>query len=258
MFPATRRTRKAAGFSIQWLSGCIRRPTSPSNGSLDASTEAPDASGEAPNSGAVRFELPRNSLSIRDFDPRRRGAGGPRGATIPFVFSPRSPSGLIHPRHLDEHGRDIIEQIIDQVTAALSPSDSINLSGFLQDADYYFFAHPAFAAAEIERTPDPASLVRIKLTLADDVATLQAVANALREVWHSILYNHFEACSITWYREATCLRFVTVVGNDLFHVTGTAYALGAGYTNLVAAFDRDFGIYGPLPGVPGGLPSWAV
>lgn len=216
-----------------------------------------------PVSRQIQGPFPSNCLATPCPFVTSTLAGGapaiPGDATIWFMFSPRSPSGLIRPRNLDEHGRDIIEQIIAQVTAALSSSANDNLDGFLHDADYYFGSHPAFAAAKIERTPDPASLLRIKLTLTDDVATVQAVANALREVWLSILYNHFEASSITWYREATCLRFVTVVGNDLFHVTGTAYALGAGYPNLVAAFERDFGnIHGPLPGIPGGLPAWAV
>jgi hypothetical protein len=148
--------------------------------------------------------------------------------------------------------------VLAQIVATLPPSSGENLLGFHMDASLYFCRKREFWDAVVKRTDDPACPIRANLLLRDEVSTVQEVSLALRDVCQSLMYSHFAACSVNWYREATCLRFVTVIDGNQFHVTGTALAHGPRYPELVAAFDRDFGQHGgPLRPMPGGLPSWA-
>ena len=152
---------------------------------------------------------------------------------------------------------NLIDTVIAHITATIPASSGANLLGFEMDAFLYFSGQELWHA-DVHRSDEPSCLIRANLLLTEKVATVQDIATALRDVWQSIMYADFGACSINWYREATCLRFVTAIA-DKFYVTGTALAHGPNYPDLVAAFDRDFSrLRAPLRSLPGGVPSWAA
>jgi hypothetical protein len=76
----------------------------------------------------------------------------------------------------------------------------------------------------------------------------------LTQALPQLVYNHFSACSVDWYREATVLRFVTVPARWDYCVTGTVLATGPRYPELLAQFEREFStIHGPIRSWQGGL-----
>ena len=168
-----------------------------------------------------------------------------------------SPAELMNQLELTDH--NLIESLVDAVLRILPPSSGGDLLGFEMDTSLYFIQSPAFADTKVERTNDPRCLIQASATLADNVSSVQDIWRALRGVWQSMMYKHFAACSIASYREATRLRFVTVIGGNHFHVTGVALVHGPKYPDLVTTHDRDFGQYGgPLQPLPGGMPSWVA
>ena len=142
----------------------------------------------------------------------------------------------------------MIENLIVRIAREFPASSGDNLDGFVMDADCYFSQQDAFASAQVERGVGPLSVVNISIILAESVQSLQQVARALEAAWTETRYKHFAASGITWYREATVLRFVTVVSDESYFISGTATASGPRYADLVQAFERDFGsMHGPLP-----------
>jgi hypothetical protein len=142
----------------------------------------------------------------------------------------------------------IIESIVGSIRCQLPPSSGDNLTGFLMDADHFFSEHGAFATVDVRRSEDVTSQLNVTLSISERVQSLQDLAYALGDVWRSIAYQHFEASSVTWFREATVFRFVTVISGELFFVSGTARASGPHYPRLVEAFERDFRLLDPTPG----------
>ena len=104
----------------------------------------------------------------------------------------------------------IIESIVGSIRCQLPPSSGDNLTGFLMDADHFFSEHWAFATVDVRRREDVTSLLNVTLSISERVQSLQDLSHALGDVWRSIAYQHFEASSVTWFREATVFRFVTV------------------------------------------------
>jgi hypothetical protein len=142
----------------------------------------------------------------------------------------------------------MIERVIDEVIRRLPPSDGDNLLGFQIDADHFLGECDALASVEVERSSDIRSLLNASAILADHVSSLHDISQALFAVWQSLYYPHFHASAIHWYREATILRFLTVISDDGYFVTGTVTVSGEQYPRLVEKFEREFGgLRGPLP-----------
>jgi hypothetical protein len=118
----------------------------------------------------------------------------------------------------------------------------------VQDVDYALIGmeEKLFSSAEVGSSPDPRSLVNAHVVVSPGAKSLQEVAEGLKRVLQFIAYAHFFAASVEWYREATVLRFVTIISGEQFYVTGTVTASGPGYPELVATFQRDFDHIGPL------------
>ena len=153
----------------------------------------------------------------------------------------------------------LVEDVIDRTISAHPASSGDNLVGFSEDLHHSFGTNPAFASADIAVTTEPSCLFRIKLVIAPDLPNIQAVTSALLDAWQFARYSCFEASSVAWFREATCLRFVTVISEGSFCVTGVAFAHGPGHAALIQQLERDFGtIASDVRPFPGGLPAWAA
>jgi hypothetical protein len=155
----------------------------------------------------------------------------------------------------------MIEDVISGIVARLRPSSGDDLSGFLHDADYALseLESGVFSSADVLSSEDPRSLVNARIIVSPSVASLQDVSQALLRAFGFMAYPHFQASNVQWYREATVLRFITIISGDAFYVTGTLTATGPEYPKLVKSFDRDFGaLHGLVPPLPNGGRSDAV
>jgi hypothetical protein len=142
----------------------------------------------------------------------------------------------------------LIERVIADIAGRLPPSSGDNLTGFVIDADHFLGECDAFESVEVDRSTNPRSLLEIRAEVAVSVNTVQEISHALLDAWQSIAYTHFQASAVHFYKEATVLRFVTVISNDAFYVSGAVRVAGAHYPALVQRYDRDFGAsHGPLP-----------
>lgn len=141
----------------------------------------------------------------------------------------------------------MIEAVIQQVLASVPPSSGDNLLGFKIDANYYFEAHKAFTKTRVSQTQNPACLLDMRGEVAPHVSSLQEISTALIEVWQSLAYNDFQATACHWYQEATVLRFVTVISDNQFCVTGRMAIAGPHYPKLAQQFDQNFGLLLHLP-----------
>ena len=134
-----------------------------------------------------------------------------------------------------------IEETIKNILVRIPPSPGDDLVGMLIDAEHYLTEHKNFSSASVKTTQDPACLLTADVIIADDTSTLQGVYQALLDVWASISYTNFQASSVFMCKDATILRFVTVISNDAFCVTGRFKAFGPKYSRLVAEFEKNFG-----------------
>ena len=142
----------------------------------------------------------------------------------------------------------MIERVVAEVARTLPPSSGDNLTGFLIDADHFFGESRALRSVEVDRSADRSSLVEVRAEVAPSVETVQDLSDALVKAWQPIAYSHFQAFAIHWYMEATVLRFVTVISDDSFYVSGTVRVAGSHYPTLVERYERDFGAsHGLLP-----------
>ena len=146
---------------------------------------------------------------------------------------------------------DVFESVISEVVSTASASSGDNLTGFVYDAEHYLSENEVLVDVSVRRTAEPRCLLVIDARVTDKATTLQDVASTLREAWVSLAYAEFEASSCAWYREATLLRFVTVMSGPRLFVTGRVIASGGPYDRLVERFVREFGeLHGPLDSVP--------
>lgn len=142
----------------------------------------------------------------------------------------------------------MIERVIADIAGRLPPSSGDNLTGFVIDADHFLGECEALESIHVDRATNPSSLLEIRAVVSASVTTVQEVSHALLDAWQSIAYTHFQASAVHFYKEATVLRFVTVISGDAFYVSGTIRVAGPHYSALVQRYDRDFGAsHGPLP-----------
>jgi hypothetical protein len=142
----------------------------------------------------------------------------------------------------------MIEEVISSVIENMRSSSNDVSEGFFVDVDHFLEQCQALQSVQFEPSSDPRSLVVAIAEVDSSVESIQDLTYALKEVWGAIAYLHFEATSIQWFKEATVLRFVTVISDENYYVTGTIRVAGPHYPLLVQRFERDFGdMHGPLP-----------
>jgi hypothetical protein len=153
----------------------------------------------------------------------------------------------------------MLPELIARLRETIPPSEGDSLLGFKMDCDVFFAEDPLIDEVAVARTTDPSELLRIRVRLALNAATLQDVSRALTTAWQNVAYSEFQATSLEWFQEAIVLRFVTVISGARFFVSGCTVATGPTYPSLVSAFHRDFGsLRRPLRHLPDGIPAWAI
>jgi hypothetical protein len=140
----------------------------------------------------------------------------------------------------------MIERVIDQIASSHRPSTGDDLSGFVHDLDWALEDGEEFESFEVHETSDPRELIRVQAVFKPGAVNIQALGQALDRVWSSVGYQFFRASSLTRYRDATVLRFVTVIGAESFFVAGSLRVTASDYATLVSQFEKDFESLGAL------------
>jgi hypothetical protein len=135
----------------------------------------------------------------------------------------------------------MIESIIQRVMDSTRPSSGSDLLGFEMDSVAYFGGNKAFLNAKVSRTGDPSCLLEMHGEIRKHIKSLQQIRSVLNKIWFDLEYRHFQATSCVWYKEATVLRFVTVISDNAFYVTGKMIVGGGHYSQLVEKYEREYG-----------------
>jgi hypothetical protein len=129
----------------------------------------------------------------------------------------------------------MIESIIKQIAEKIPPSSGTSLLGFTQDLDYTLGkSKDIISPYKISRTEIPHRLVTVRAQITDSVTDLQIVVEAIENVWSSVMYRYFEASSYQYYKEAAVFRFVTIIRNEKFFISGAIVLEGEKYHSLIS------------------------
>ncbi len=146
----------------------------------------------------------------------------------------------------------MIESLIRQIAEKIPPSSGANLLGFTQDLDYALWKSKGIISPyNIFRTEVPHQLVIVKAQITYRVKNLQVVFETLEAVWTLTAHRYFEASSYECYKEAAVLRFVTVISDKLFFVSGAMILEGQKYRTLISEHQQKIEkTYESLPSMP--------
>lgn len=133
----------------------------------------------------------------------------------------------------------MIEAVIDQISKAYTSAFGDNLLGFRVDADEFIGRAKWADQITFQTQNDPKCVIKINVTLLDDIESLQRLAFDMKIIWNIIGYNDFEATSIKRYRTATILRFVTLI-ECAYCITGRIRASDGPYSRLAEDFEARF------------------
>lgn len=112
------------------------------------------------------------------------------------------------------------------------PSSGDNLLGMEYDIEHAFESSEVFDKVMIKRTEDNRCMFQITLSVSDNVEILHDVSDALTEAWDFIQYQYYGASSVIIGQDKAALRFVTVIGENQFYVTGLVWVKGTAYEKL--------------------------
>lgn len=112
------------------------------------------------------------------------------------------------------------------------PSEGDNLLGMDYDVFHAFDSREIFSEVDIRKTGKDASMFEIQLSISEETEELHHVRTALIDAWAFIQYGYFEASSMNIGRKQAVLRFVTLIGENQFYVTGTVTVSGTKYHQL--------------------------
>lgn len=138
----------------------------------------------------------------------------------------------------------MIEKTIKEIVSTHVPSEGDNLLGMEIDLTHYFEKIKTMELVSIERTDDPACMFLIRLRVTRHAERIGELNMALNRAWQSVSYTHFQASSITTCKESSEIRFVTIIAEDSFYVSGKAIVEGKGYQRLSELYEKGFK---PLP-----------
>ena len=133
----------------------------------------------------------------------------------------------------------MIEGVIEDITNRIPPSDGDNLLGFEIDCDNYF-NEDDLISAKIIKTGDVKNMLRIELTINEGFASIQNLSHKISEMYQMIEYSNFSLHGLKWLSKELNFRFITIISNDQFCVSGTIIVKGEFYEKLYKQFKKDF------------------
>ncbi|MCG8043912.1 MAG: hypothetical protein JAY72_21185 [Candidatus Thiodiazotropha endolucinida] len=134
----------------------------------------------------------------------------------------------------------MIEETINTVVSSLFPSSGDNLLGMDIDICHYFESNTKLKFISRRQTGDPGCMFVVHLEATEDAHDIADISSALEEVWDNLAYSYFESRTIKKYKRKAVLRFVTVIDENSFYVTGNAIVTGNRYEKLAAEYGNNF------------------
>ncbi len=126
----------------------------------------------------------------------------------------------------------MIEKTIDLIIKELSPSDGGDLRGMDYDICAVFENSKVFECTSIEQSDDVSCMFIINLQALEISNHISEILNAICVARESITYSHFSAHSLQRFEEQAILKFVTVISEEHFYVTGKIVISGKEYQRL--------------------------
>jgi hypothetical protein len=138
------------------------------------------------------------------------------------------------------HKENMIEETIDFTVKKFVPSTGDNLLGMDYDICHFFGKNDAIRFLSRNKSGDKKCMFSIELEATNCAMNINDVTSALRGALDNIVYKYFESSSIQMYKEKMVLRFVTVIGENQFYVTGEAIVSGDRYRQLASDYEKGF------------------
>ncbi|MFY0677942.1 MAG: hypothetical protein JXR18_11720 [Neptuniibacter sp.] len=128
----------------------------------------------------------------------------------------------------------MIEETIAKIITSpnYSPSDGDNLLGMDYDVFHCLDSNEILVVEEIKQTGQNECMFSINLEASKSAKELHDVRQALKEAWEFIQYGYFEASSLSVTPKSAVLRFITVIGENQFYVTGCVKVSGPNYERI--------------------------
>jgi uncharacterized protein with HEPN domain len=123
----------------------------------------------------------------------------------------------------------MIEDVIKHLMATVP---AVCEDGWLDDAGHYFCHAEGLSKAAAFKREQPDCLLELKGIVSPSVSTLIDLRTLQQRVWQNLAFSTFEASSVTFYREASVLRFITA-HNKSSCLTGRMVIGGNHYYELV-------------------------
>ncbi|WP_339074634.1 hypothetical protein [Teredinibacter turnerae] len=128
----------------------------------------------------------------------------------------------------------MIEEIINKITNSpnIQASDGDNLLGMDYDVFHCFESNSVFEVEEISHANNNECMFDIKLSVSKTTRELHELVHAIKASWEFLQYRYFEASSLIVSKKSAVFRFVTVIGENQFYVTGKIIVSGTVYEKL--------------------------
>ena len=138
------------------------------------------------------------------------------------------------------HQENMIEETIELIVKKFVPSTGDNLLGMDYDICHFFGKNDAIRFLSRNKSGDKKCMFSIELEATNCAKDISDVPNALRGALDNVVYKYFESSSIQMYKDKAVLRFVTVIGENQFYVTGEAIVSGNRYRQLASDYENGF------------------
>jgi hypothetical protein len=133
----------------------------------------------------------------------------------------------------------MIEDTINLITKKLKPSDGDNLLGFKIDCDGLLF-DDKFESMDINETQNQNNMLDIEIKIKNSIDTIQNLTTIIRNNYQNIEYQYYSAHAVEWTPTALIFRFITIISNNQFYVSGTLRVIGNNYEKL---YRKNAGIF---------------
>lgn len=133
----------------------------------------------------------------------------------------------------------MIEKIISIIADQLPPSSGDNLLGFNIDCDA-LITDERFTNININQTIDLKNMIEIIIQIDKSFSSIQELSNLILSLYLTVGYKNFSSHGIKWSSEMLTLRFITIISEDEFYVSGTIKVIGDNYRILYNGFKRNF------------------
>ena len=123
----------------------------------------------------------------------------------------------------------MIENIIKHLLSTIPATEECIC---MDDVYHYFCDAKVWSKAAAFKRTQPSCLLELKGIAAPSIKSIHDLRSLQYKAWNELAYPYFEASSVTLYKEASVMRFITATGNESCF-TGRMVIGGEHYFHLV-------------------------